>query len=67
MARDKDKKEIRDTIGPEGERRDAELFEENLVDGAWIPLGFAWDSPETINKRAKEIEEFAQDELKKDK
>ena len=37
------------------------------MDGAWIPLGFAWDSPDTINKRAKEIEEFAQDELKKDK
>ena len=63
----KDKGKDQDTIGPDGERRDAELFEENLVDGAWIPLGFAWDSPDSIRKRAKEIEEFAEDELKKDK
>ncbi len=63
MARDRNQ----ETIGPEGERRDAELFEENLVDGAWIPLGFAWDSPAAVGRRAKEIEEFAEDELSRDK
>ncbi|MGE5529017.1 MAG: hypothetical protein ACM3X6_07735 [Patescibacteria group bacterium] len=55
-----------DTIGPEGERRDAELFEENLVDGAWIPLGFAWQSPSEIRSRAEEMEEFADEELSRD-
>lgn len=50
-------------ISPKGKRKDAELFEENLVDGAWIPLGFAWDSPAEVSERAREIEEFAGEEL----
>ena len=55
-----------DTVGPRGEREDAEFFEEdNLVDGAWIPLGFAWDSPAEISERARDMEESA-GEMKKE-
>ncbi|MGE5551688.1 MAG: hypothetical protein ACM3ZC_14335 [Bacteroidota bacterium] len=47
-----------DPIDAQGARKEAELFEEeNLVDGAWIPLGFAWNSPTEIRTRAREIEE----------
>ena len=58
--------ENKDPIGPEGERRDAELFaEENLADGAWIPLGFGWNSPEEIKKRAREIKESIGEEARR--
>ncbi len=53
-------KKDQDTVDKNGERRDAELFEEeNQVDGAWIPLGFAWNSPAEVRARAEEIEESA--------
>ncbi len=55
--------EHRDLVDEEGERKDAELFEENLADGVWIPLGFAWDSPAEIRSRAKDLEEDAEDNL----
>ncbi len=49
----------KDTVDEKGRRKDAELFEEGLVDGAWIPLGFAFDSPTEITRRARELEESA--------
>ena len=43
---------------------EAERFaEENRADGTWIPLGFAWDSPGKIRERARDMEEFAAEEL----
>ncbi len=60
----KKKNRSRDGIDAGGERRDAELFEEeDLADGVWIPHGFVWNSPGRMKDRAREMEEFAADEL----
>ena len=46
------------------QREEAERFaEENSADGAWIPFGFAWDSPGKIRERARDMEEFAAEAL----
>lgn len=46
------------------ERHDAELFAaENMVDGAWIPDFHAWDHPEIVKDRARELEDYAGEEL----
>lgn len=58
--------ETKDILDEHGERRDAELFEDNLGDGTWIPLGFAWNSPSELAERARDMEEFAAEELKRE-
>lgn len=43
----------------EGERLDSELFEEGLVDAAWIPAGFAYQSLGEFRNRQHELEDYA--------
>lgn len=47
----------------DGERRDAELFEEGLVDAAWIPAGFAYQSLGEFRQRQDELEEYALEQM----
>lgn len=44
----------------EGERRDSEYFEEDLVDAAWIPAGYAWQSLGEQRERVNDLEDYAE-------
>lgn len=46
-----------------GNRRDSELFEEGLVDAAWIPAGFAFQSLGEFRSRQDELEEYAVEQM----